>query len=262
MLADERDQFVTLLTSLDRLGTVGDTRDQRRQPTTSSSALKSLDPVMTELTKAGDDLPKSLRAAGHLPVPEDLGERRCKGDYTNLYISLDLNLTDLLDNLLKPRAASGRHAQLARRPRTPARARYRGLGGDAMIRRSTKIQLLVFVVIRCSASATSASTTSAWARTCSASDGCTVSADFPDSGGIFSNAEVTYRGVTVGKVGRCTCDYPGRTAPVHGVRVDLRLDSCTHAGHPGQRPGLRLGPVGGRRAVRQPRADQRRRART
>ncbi|MGN6607395.1 MAG: MlaD family protein, partial [Jatrophihabitans sp.] len=33
------------------------------------------------------------------------------------------------------------------------------------------------------------------------SSGCTVKADFPDSGGIFTNAEVTYRGVTVGKVG-------------------------------------------------------------
>jgi phospholipid/cholesterol/gamma-HCH transport system substrate-binding protein len=47
--------------------------------------------------------------------------------------------------------------------------------------------------------------------------GYTVSADFTDSGGIFSNAEVTYRGVTVGRVG-----------PLHltndGIRVELRID--------------------------------------
>ena len=39
-----------------------------------------------------------------------------------------------------------------------------------------------------------------------------------DSGGIFSNAEVTYRGVTIGRVGqlRLTAD---------GVEVDLELDA-------------------------------------
>jgi phospholipid/cholesterol/gamma-HCH transport system substrate-binding protein len=45
-----------------------------------------------------------------------------------------------------------------------------------------------------------------------------VHADFPDSGGIFTGAEVTYRGVKVGRVG-----------PLHllddGVRVDLVVDS-------------------------------------
>ena len=45
----------------------------------------------------------------------------------------------------------------------------------------------------------------------------TVSADFPDSGGIFSNAEVTYRGVQVGRVGEL------HLLP-DGVRVDLRID--------------------------------------
>src|SRR5207248_152501 len=45
----------------------------------------------------------------------------------------------------------------------------------------------------------------------------TISADFPDSGGVFPNAEVTYRGVPVGRV-----------SAMHllpdGVRVDLRID--------------------------------------
>ncbi|HEX5496831.1 MAG TPA: MCE family protein [Mycobacteriales bacterium] len=44
-----------------------------------------------------------------------------------------------------------------------------------------------------------------------------VSADFPDSGGIFTNAEVTYRGVQVGRVGAL------HLLP-DGVRVDLRID--------------------------------------
>ena len=46
-----------------------------------------------------------------------------------------------------------------------------------------------------------------------------LSADFANSGGIFSNAEVTYRGVTVGKVGQLHIINKG-------VRVDLELDDC------------------------------------
>lgn len=45
----------------------------------------------------------------------------------------------------------------------------------------------------------------------------TISADFPDSGGIFPNAEVTYRGVQVGRVGEL------HLLP-NGVRVDLVID--------------------------------------
>lgn len=52
------------------------------------------------------------------------------------------------------------------------------------------------------------------------SNACTVHVDLADSGGLFSNAEVTYRGVTVGRVG-----------PLHlidkGVQADLNLDDCS-----------------------------------
>lgn len=46
----------------------------------------------------------------------------------------------------------------------------------------------------------------------------TVSADFDDSGGIFPNAEVTYRGVPVGRVGELSLIDDG-------VRVELLLDN-------------------------------------
>ncbi len=48
--------------------------------------------------------------------------------------------------------------------------------------------------------------------------GYVVTADFDESGGIFENAEVTYRGVAVGRVDRL------RLAD-DGVHVDLRIDS-------------------------------------
>lgn len=100
VLADEKDQFVTLLTSLDQLSGVA-VRVVNGATANFVSALKSLDPVMTELTKAGDALPKSLELLATFPFPKT-AVNGIRGDYTNLYISADLNLSDLLNNLLKP----------------------------------------------------------------------------------------------------------------------------------------------------------------
>jgi phospholipid/cholesterol/gamma-HCH transport system substrate-binding protein len=87
------------------------------------------------------------------------------------------------------------------------------------LKRGTKIQLIVFVVITLLGvsyvSAEYVGLTSVFAG-----NGCTIHADFKDSGGIFTNAEVTYRGVTVGQVGAL------QVIP-SGTRVDLDLDSCT-----------------------------------
>ena len=89
-----------------------------------------------------------------------------------------------------------------------------------MLRRSVKVQLVLFVLI------TLAGVSYVGAEYVGLANGigkspCTVNADFADSGGIFTNAEVTYRGVTVGRVG-----------PIHltqkGVRVELHLTDCSN----------------------------------
>ncbi len=100
ILADQRDQFVALLGSLDRLSTVAVTVINGSQDNFVSS-LKNLDPVLTQLTKAGTDLPKAFELLGTYPFPKT-AVNGVKGDYTNLYISGDLNLSDLLNNLLTP----------------------------------------------------------------------------------------------------------------------------------------------------------------
>ena len=69
-----------------------------------------------------------------------------------------------------------------------------------MIRRGVKLQLLVFALV------TLLGTTYVGASYAGLADRLvnkryTVLADFADSGGIFTNAEVTYRGVAVGRVG-------------------------------------------------------------
>jgi phospholipid/cholesterol/gamma-HCH transport system substrate-binding protein len=56
---------------------------------------------MTEFTEAGDALPKSFELLATFPFPKT-AVNGVKGDYTNLYLSVDLDLSDLLDNLLKP----------------------------------------------------------------------------------------------------------------------------------------------------------------
>ena len=89
-----------------------------------------------------------------------------------------------------------------------------------MLRRSTKFQLILFVVITLLGISYVGAEYVGLDKYVTGDDGCVIHADFPDSGGIFTNAEVTYRGVTVGKVG-----------PLHliakGVRVDLQLDNCS-----------------------------------
>ena len=88
-----------------------------------------------------------------------------------------------------------------------------------MIRRTTKVQLAVFVLISLlGISYVSAEYVGLTDRLLGRS--FVVSADFAESGGIFSNAEVTYRGVTVGRVGQL--ELAG-----DGVLVHLRLDGGT-----------------------------------
>jgi phospholipid/cholesterol/gamma-HCH transport system substrate-binding protein len=88
-----------------------------------------------------------------------------------------------------------------------------------MIRRSTKLQLVAFALITLlGISYVSARYVGLGDRLFG--DGYVVTADFVESGGIFTNAEVTYRGVAVGRVDRL------RLAS-DGVHVDLRLEGGT-----------------------------------
>ena len=88
-----------------------------------------------------------------------------------------------------------------------------------MLRRTTKIQLILFVVITLVGISYVSAEYVGLAKYVTGDDGCKISADFPSSGGIFTNAEVTYRGVTVGQVGSLHLIK-------NGVRVDLQLKNC------------------------------------
>ncbi len=115
-----------------------------------------------------------------------------------------------------------------------------------MLRRSTKIQLILFVVITLLGVSYVGAEYVGLSKYVTGDNGCTVTAEFPDSGGIFSNAEVTYRGVTVGRVGTLHLIK-------NGVKVDLKLDNCTSPKIPASSSADDRQPFGGRRAVREPR---------
>jgi len=94
--------------------------------------------------------------------------------------------------------------------------------GDAtVLTRSTKVRLILFVIVTLVGVSYVSAEYIGLTKGLIGPKGCTVSAEFPDSGGIFTNAEVTYRGVTVGKVGKLHLID-------NGVRVDLHLDKCNH----------------------------------
>jgi phospholipid/cholesterol/gamma-HCH transport system substrate-binding protein len=94
-----------------------------------------------------------------------------------------------------------------------------------MLRRSVKIQLVAFVALSLLGISYVSSRYVGLTRSVFGSKACTVSVDYPDSGGIFSGAEVTYRGVGVGKVGQLHLLNDG-------VRVDLHLNNCGHPAIP------------------------------
>ena len=98
-----------------------------------------------------------------------------------------------------------------------------------MITRQVKLQLLVFALISISGMAFAGARYADLDRFF-VDQGYQVAADFPDSGGIFSGAEVTYRGVPVGQVKELELLDDG-------VRVNMLL-----------RPGTRV-PTGAKAAV-------------
>ncbi len=90
-----------------------------------------------------------------------------------------------------------------------------------MITRTVRIQLLAFVVIALLGVTYVGAHYAGLGSSLFETDSCTVKADFADSGGIFTGAEVTYNGVTIGRVGELTL-LPD------GVQAALDIDDCRH----------------------------------
>ena len=81
-----------------------------------------------------------------------------------------------------------------------------------------------------------------------------VQIELANAGGIFPQADVTYRGVSVGRVGAVRLTATG-------VEADLNISNSAPP-IPADLQATRRGPVRGRRAVRQPAAGHQQRTRT
>ena len=105
---EQRDDLVKLLQALDRLSDVG-TRVVKESKADTIADLKALGPILRRLADSGDDLPKSLLALLTFPFPDGaVGGANSvagandfhKGDFTNLYATMDISLEQLAGFLL------------------------------------------------------------------------------------------------------------------------------------------------------------------
>lgn len=102
VLNRQREQLVTMLESLDELsGVATDVVNRTKEDLVHN--LRKLQPVLRNLAAAGANLPKSLEILFTYPFTDD-AVKGIKGDYTNLFVNLDLNLTRVAKNLGRSRS--------------------------------------------------------------------------------------------------------------------------------------------------------------
>jgi phospholipid/cholesterol/gamma-HCH transport system substrate-binding protein len=121
VLAQEREQLTGALTALSGLSTVGTAVIEASRDATLSS-LSSLHPLLDQLVRAGDNLPKALNFMLTYPFPPNV-TGAVTGDFVRLHVTMDLNGAAILANLLTapaPPAASTPAAPKAGQPTLPS----------------------------------------------------------------------------------------------------------------------------------------------
>jgi len=98
VLAQERTQLTGALTALSGLSTVG-TRVVQQSRDDTLATLAALHPLLDQLVRAGDDLPKSLDFLLTYPFPPS-SVNAVSGNTVRLHATLDLNGATILANLL------------------------------------------------------------------------------------------------------------------------------------------------------------------
>ncbi|WP_217565869.1 MCE family protein [Streptomyces sp. GbtcB7] len=115
VLADQRRDLTRMLTALSKLGKTG-TKVVNASHDDTVANLKQLRPILQQLNKAGDDLPNSLELLTTYPFPRNAVDA-VKGDYVNLDITADLDLSDLYGNLTDGNSGGGKGD--SQKPGTP-----------------------------------------------------------------------------------------------------------------------------------------------
>jgi len=98
VLAEQRAQLSSALTALGELGAVG-TRVVNASRDDTVASLRALQPLLDQLVRAGDALPKSLDFMLSYPFPPNV-TTAIVGDFVNLGVTADLDASTILANLL------------------------------------------------------------------------------------------------------------------------------------------------------------------
>jgi phospholipid/cholesterol/gamma-HCH transport system substrate-binding protein len=104
VLAQQRKDLTAALTALSDLSTVGEGVINQSRASTEAS-LKALSPILDQLARAGDDLPKSLDFLLSFPFPPGT-TAAVTGNQVRLHATLDLDGAAILGNLLTAPAPS------------------------------------------------------------------------------------------------------------------------------------------------------------
>ncbi|MGV9840024.1 MCE family protein [Nocardia niigatensis] len=96
------EQKTQLVTMLDRVGAFGQRAAQvlRSSHDDLTSDLHNLQPVLGQLAAAGSDLTGSLLVAATFPFPVTVADKAIKGDYVNLFLTLDLSVEAIRDKII------------------------------------------------------------------------------------------------------------------------------------------------------------------
>ncbi|MGH3095540.1 MAG: MCE family protein [Streptosporangiales bacterium] len=106
VLSDQRKELVTLLKSLSKLGKVAK-RVIHESKADLIANLKALRPILTKLAEAGTDLPNAIGMLLTYPFPPNAAGA-VKGDYTNLHLTVDLDLAQILEVVGKGGPSNGK----------------------------------------------------------------------------------------------------------------------------------------------------------
>ncbi|MET7847242.1 MCE family protein [Streptomyces avermitilis] len=117
VLGDQRRDLTRMLTALSKLGTTG-TKVVNASHDDTVANLKQLRPILQQLNKAGDDLPNSFELLTTYPFPRNAVDA-VRGDYVNLDITADLDLSSLYRNLAGGSDKSGGGNGESTQPETP-----------------------------------------------------------------------------------------------------------------------------------------------
>lgn len=101
VLNSQRDQLVAMLQSLSQLSAIAVDTVHKSQADLIAD-LKALTPTLQQLTNAGANLPNALQILLTFPFT-DYATQGIRGDYENLFATVNLNLTDVLQNLGRSR---------------------------------------------------------------------------------------------------------------------------------------------------------------